>query len=264
MKLYSLLRYSPGLACQELRKLSKVELREFDRSSPRRKRVSGPRGVVMSRGARARALTWVMLLIIPATLAGFAGSAYAQPGDPGVQPSATAPEAVTLRWATLGLQSTVDLYGDGSANFTVPLPMGLTPTRLQGMIHTPTNISAGYVEIDDGDGKFLASVDLPPAAPGVAMVPFDVDISAARVRESSVDLTFTTRATEVADRNCGPTQHVVLSDLATVFAGTQLPPTTIANFFPTVLQKVTIYLPTDAKSAEQEAVLTLVSTLERI
>ena len=72
--------------------------------------------------------------------------------------------------------------------------MGLTATRLQGMIHTPMNISAGYVEVDDGDGKFLASVDLPPAAPGVAMAPFDVDISAARVRDSSVDLTFTIRA----------------------------------------------------------------------
>ena len=221
----------------------------------------------MSRGAATRALAWVTLLVIPATLAGsVAGSADAQPGDPGdagVQTSA-APGAVTLRWPTLGLQSTVDLYGDGSADFTVPLPIGLTATRLQGMIHTPTNISAGYVEIDDGDGKFLASVDIPPAAPGLAMVPFDVDISAARVRDSSVDLTFTTRASEVLDRNCGPTQHLVLSDLATVFAGTQLPPTTIANFFPTVLQKVTIYAPTDANSAEQQAVLTLASTLERI
>ncbi|AEV71900.1 hypothetical protein MycrhN_1279 [Mycolicibacterium rhodesiae NBB3] len=218
----------------------------------------------MSRGAAVRALAWVILLVIPAALAGpVAGSSYAQPGDPGAQTSA-APGVVTLRWPTLGLQSNVDLYGDGNVDFTVPLPMGLTATRLQGMIHTPTNISAGYVEIADGDGKFLASVDLPSAAPGVAMVPFDVDIAAARVRDSSVDLTFTTRATEVLDRNCGPTQHVMLSDLATVFAGTQLPPTTIANFFPTVLQKVTIYSPTDANSAEQEAVLTLTSTLERI
>ena len=30
------------------------------------------------------------------------------------------------------------------------------------MIHTPVNISGGYVEIDDGDGKFLSSIDLPP------------------------------------------------------------------------------------------------------
>ena len=56
----------------------------------------------------------------------------------------------------------------------------------------------------------------------------------------------------------------MLSDLATVFAGTQLPVTTIANFFPPVLEKVTIYAPTDANSAEQQAVLTLVSTLARI
>ena len=218
----------------------------------------------MRRGATARALAWVILLVLPSLLAGsVAGPAYAKPGDPG-EPTAPPPGAVTLRWPTLGLQSTVDLYGDGSASFTVPLPLGLAATRLQGMIHTPVNISGGYVEIDDGDGKFLASIDLPPAAPGLAQVPFDVDISSARVQGSSVDLTFTTRGRDAIDRNCGPTQHLVLSDMATVFTGTQLPPNTIATFFSTVIQRVTIYAPTDASSAEQQAVLTLASTLERI
>ena len=206
-----------------------------------------------------------MILLLVPTMLGvpLAGSTHAAPGEP-TDPAPPPSGAVTLRWPTLGLQSTVDLYGDGSANFTVPLPLGLAATRLQGMIHTPVNISGGYVEIDDGDGKFLSSIDLPPAAPGLAMVPFDVDISAARVRESSVDLTFTTRGRDAIDRNCGPTQHLVLSDLATVFDGVQLPPNSIATFFPTVIQKVTIYAPTDADSAEQQAVLTLASTLERI
>ena len=217
----------------------------------------------MRRGATARVFAWVILLVLPMLGVSLAGPAYAAPGDP-TNPAPPPPGAVTLRWPTLGLQSTVDLYGDGSANFTVPLPLGLSATRLQGMIHTPVNISGGYVEIDDGDGKFLASIDLPPAAPGLAIVPFDVDISAARVHQSSVDLTFTTRGRDAIDRNCGPTQHLVLSDMATVFTGTQLPPTTIATFFPTVIERVTIYAPSDANSAEQQAVLTLASTLERI
>ncbi|MCB0934858.1 MAG: hypothetical protein KDB55_02425 [Mycobacterium sp.] len=218
----------------------------------------------MSRGAAARALASVILFVVSAMLGGsVTGSAYAAPSEP-TDPAPPPPGAVTLRWPTLGLQSTVDLYGDGSAKFTVPLPLGLAATRLQGMIHTPTNISGGYVEVDDGEGGFLASIDLPPAVPGLALVPFDVDISAARVRESSVELTFTTRGRDPIDRNCGPTQHLVLSDLATVFTGVQLPPNSIATFFPTVIERVTIYAPTDANSAEQQAVLTLASTLERI
>ena len=96
------------------------------------------------------------------------------------------------------------------------------------------------------------------------MTPFDVDISAARVRGSSIDLSFTIRARDDADRVCGPLQRLTLSDLATVFTGTQPPVTTIANFFPSVLEQVTIYAATDANSAEQQAVLTLVSTLARI
>ena len=81
----------------------------------------------MSRGAVARALAWVMLLVMPATLAGsVAGSAYAQPGDPGDPGDQTsaAPGAVTLRWPSLGLQSTVDLYGDGSAISLCRCPWG--------------------------------------------------------------------------------------------------------------------------------------------
>ncbi|MCV7042286.1 hypothetical protein BST36_24705 [Mycolicibacterium moriokaense] len=212
-----------------------------------------------------------MVLVAPATFAGpVIGSAYAQPGDVGdagdQAPIAPAPNegGVTLPWPALGLPSTIELYGDSTASYTVPLPAGLSATRLQGMIHTPSNIAAGYLEIDDGDGKFLAAVDLPPAAPGLVRTPFDVDISAARIRPSSVRLSFTVHASDSGDRVCGPAQRLTLSDLATVYAGTQLPVTTIANFFPPVLERVTIYTPTDANPAEQQAALTLVSTLARL
>lgn len=215
----------------------------------------------MSRNVLFHAFVSLMVLVLPATIVGpLAGSAYAAP-DPDSPTSATA-TGVTLPWPALGLNSTMSLYGDSSSDFTLPLPAGLNASRLQGMIHEPTNIAAGYLEIADGDGKFLASVELPPA--GSPVVPFDVDISAARVRASSVDLSFTVRARDAGDRVCGPTQRVELSDLATVFVGVQLPATTIASFFPPVIGKVTVYAPTDANSAEQQAVLTLVSALARM
>ncbi|APE19277.1 hypothetical protein [Mycolicibacterium pallens] len=215
-----------------------------------------------------RALAAIVLLVTVAPLMGsVAGPAHAEPGDAGGQTQVVDVAndgRVTLPWATLGLQPTLEFYGGGSTSVTLPVPAGLTVARLQGLIHAPINIDAGYLEIDGGDGKFLASVDLPPAGAPQAVTPFDVDISAALAQASSVDLTLTVRARNTGELNCGPVQRLTLSDLATVFAGTQLPVTTVASFFPPVLGKVTIYAATDASPAEQQAVLTLVSTLARL
>ena len=153
---------------------------------------------------------------------------------------------------------------DSTTSFTVPLPTGLTAARVQGLIHQPMNINAGFLEVDDGDGNFLGAVELPPAASAQPVTPFDLDISAARVRASSIDLSFTVRPRDSAGEVCGPLQQVVLSDMATVFTGIEPPATTVASFFPPVLERVTIYAPTDADAAEQQSVLTLVSTLARL
>ncbi|WP_422742541.1 hypothetical protein ACN27E_14870 [Mycobacterium sp. WMMD1722] len=213
----------------------------------------------MTRSVLARALAaMVMVLLLPMTLAdSLAGSASAQPADGGE------PTGVTLPWSALGMPTSLSLYGDGRSSYSVKVPAGLTAVRLQGMVHTPTEITEGFLEIDDGDGNFLASVDIPQMAPGVVMTPFDVDISAARVKDSSVDLSFVIRARDNGDRVCRPLPRLELSNLATVFAGTQLPVTTVANFFAPVLARVTIYAPVDANAAEQQAVLTLASALGR-
>ena len=221
----------------------------------------------MSRCVVARVLASVMLLVAPITLAGaVAGPASAQPGDDvSVQPADDGnPAGISMPWSTLGLQPTVSLYGDGESTFSVDVPSGLTATRLQGMIHTPLNFTAGYVEINDAEGNFVASIDVPPVAPGLVMAPFDIDISRASVRGSSVGLSFAIRARDDGDRNCDPLPRLELSNLTTVFAGTQLPVTTVANFFAPVLERITIYAAADASSAEQQAVLTLSSAIARL
>jgi len=216
----------------------------------------------MSRRSGARVLASVLLLFLPATSAGsVAGLAQAQPGN---ATDMSDPPGVRLAWPTLGLEPETFLGADSSASFTVPVPNGLTAARLQGLVHAPMNIDAGYLEVNDGDGKFLAAVDLPPAGSAQAVTPLDVDISTARVRASTVNLTLTVRPLDYADRFCGPLQQLTLSDLATTFTGTESAATTIANFFPPVLEQVTIYAPTDADAAEQQSVLTLVSTLTRL
>ncbi|RAV15175.1 hypothetical protein DQP55_07380 [Mycolicibacterium sp. GF69] len=215
----------------------------------------------MSRRTVARAsisAISTILFFLPALLAGpVLGPAFAQPDDPG-------PPDVTLTWSTLGLESQTYLSPNSATSFAVPVPAGLKAVRLQGVMHAPMNIDGGYLEINDGGGRVLAAVDLPPATSDRAVTPLDVDISAARTRGSTVDLSFTLRTRETGDRFCGPLQQLFISDLAAVFAGAESPATTVANFFPPVLERVVIYAPADADAAEQESVLTVASALTRL
>uniref|UniRef100_A0A5Q5BMZ4 Cellulose biosynthesis cyclic di-GMP-binding regulatory protein BcsB n=2 Tax=unclassified Mycobacterium TaxID=2642494 RepID=A0A5Q5BMZ4_MYCSS len=178
---------------------------------------------------------------------------------------AAGPE-VALPWRTLGLPGDITLVGaDTNQDFTVPVPTGFAAIRLRGLIHAPVDLGAGFVEISDSTGRSLATVNLPAVAPDQAVVPFDVDIAAGRVNASKLGLSFTVReaALPVGDR-CGLGERVTLSDLATVFTGVEPAPTTVATFFPPVLQRLTIYAPIDADDAEEQAVLTLASAVARM
>jgi hypothetical protein len=189
------------------------------------------------------------------------GAAHAQP--PGSEPDPGAD--VTLPWATLGLPDEITLVGaNNNQDFALPVPSGFNVTRLRGLIHAPVDFGAGFVEIYDGGGRFLATVNLPPVAADQAVVPFDVDISAAQMSGSAVEMSFTVREVGVTpEQRCGLGQTVTISDLAAVFAGNEPAQNTIASFFPPVLQRLTIYAPSNADRAEQQAVLTLASAVAR-
>ncbi|TFV59670.1 hypothetical protein E4P42_07170 [Mycobacterium sp. PS03-16] len=173
---------------------------------------------------------------------------------------------VTLPWRTLGLPGDVTLVGaDANQDFSVPVPNGFAAVRLRGLIHAPVDFGAGFVEISDSSGTFLGTVNLPAVAPEQAVVPFDIDISPARVRTAELGLSFAVReAPRPATERCGLGERVRLSDLAVVYAGIEPAPTTVATFFPAVLQRLTIYAPIDADDAEEQAVLTLASAVARM
>ena len=175
-------------------------------------------------------------------------------------------EDTTLPWTALGLPREITLVGaDTTQEVTLPVPSGLNAIRLRGLIHAPVGFGAGFVEIDDSRGEALATVDLPAATPSQAAVPFDVDIAAARVSGSALGLSLAVRQAEIPpEQPCGIGERLVISDLAAVFTGTESPSTSIATFFPPVLQRLVIYAPIDADGAEQQAVLTLTSAFARM
>lgn len=213
----------------------------------------------------ARALMSAMLVIVPAVSAGsLVAPAYAEPVDvppPPGQPS------LTLPGPELGMKSEIYVAPENPEKLTVPIPAGLTAVRLRGTIKAPLNLDAGTLDISDDGGKLLASIDLPPGASSRPTTPLDVDISAAR-RGSPIGLTFALRPRfdpqMYTNSYCWPRQQLVLSDLSMLFTGAEAPATTVADFFPAVLQRATIYTPVDAETDEQQAVLTLVSTLARL
>jgi len=195
-----------------------------------------------------------VLLLVPAPLA------VAQPAT---TDEPVAADVMSLPWTTLGLPGEIGIISpDTPQSFSVPIPLGTTAQRLLGRIDLPVDSPAGYLEIQDSQGTFLAAVDLPPVAAGRVTVPLDVDISAARVTGSSIGVSLTARQIN-DDLRCRPRQQITITDLSTVFIGDEPAPITIATFFPPVLERVNIYAPDDANQSEQQAVLTLASELAR-
>ncbi|GAT11176.1 hypothetical protein H7I77_23805 [Mycolicibacterium novocastrense] len=216
----------------------------------------------MKRGSLLAAVSAVLLLTIPVAAAAalVAPAASAQP-DP---PPAPGAEDLRLSWSSLGLPSDVRFVSaNTNQDFRMPLPAGFTPRRLQGQIHAPVNFGPGFVEIEDARGTFLGAVNLPTVSPDQAVVPFDVDLSQAPSTSSPLTLSFTVRQNTGEGQICGPGQELHISQLTTIYAGAEPPPTTVDTFFAPVLQRLTIYAPGDADRSEQEAVLALASAVER-
>lgn len=211
----------------------------------------------MDRDDRPRkSLAWLSALTLLVSILISAPPVHAQPPEPAT--------GLTLSWPALGLSNDLNLAGaNNNQDATVPVPAGFTPRRLTGLMRAPMNFGPGFMEIRDSRGTVVSAVDLPPVTSGQAVTPFDVDISAAQVERSSLRLTFTVRQVDSRGQICGPEQKLGLTDLATLFDGTDTPPVTVAGFFPPVLQRVTIYTPVGADRAEQQAVLTVASAVAR-
>jgi len=218
--------------------------------------------VVVSRAAGVRKVWSVLLSVLMVAALGAPATAHADP----LNSNPAGGDQLAVPWIAVGLPQAFTLVGaNTNQDFTLPVPGGFTVTRLRGLIHAPIDVGAGFVEIDDSRGTLLATVDLPPMAPASAVVPFDVDVSSARVADASMRLSFTVREAGLPpEQRCGLGERVQISDLSAVYAGTEPAPTTIAGFLPPVLQKLTIYTPIDANSSEEQAALTLVAAVARL
>ncbi len=165
--------------------------------------------------------------------------------------------APTLSLTDLGTSNTLTFYSQSStANVVFPVPVGLIPTSLNVTVNFPFNLRSGTLAVMQGD-RVISKLGLPL----VDMAPLVIPLPGVAVIDDAVSLTL--KLSSMADdRYCIDWNNPVEFINTTVtFAGTELAPTTIADFLPRVLRKVTIAVPANPTPAESDTAVQLAASL---
>jgi hypothetical protein len=181
--------------------------------------------------------------------------------DPAVQEIPTEPGTyVEVGWRQLGTADRITLVGTNQpAEASIPVPPGLAPTTLTGVITAVTDVVSGSVDVIDRRGIVLGTVAVPADA---AVVPFAVDIAAADVTDGETKLSFALRDREPAAENrCGRLPSLTLQHLTTGYSGVVTHPAVVADFLPRYVDGLHIWVGPDPTADEQQAALTLVAEL---
>lgn len=202
-----------------------------------------------------RILAVVGVVVIAATP--YPATGHGAPGDDPHGTQAT----VSLGWRQLGMSSAVYFSAPNAAQtLTIPVPDGIAPTTLSGVLHSANNIPAGYLEAEDTDGRFLGTIPVPDIAAGQSTVPFTLNVAPVPVRDDAAYVRLILRVTG-GDAVCGPPPSLIVSDLAATFTGVIAPPTTVQQFFPLIAPTVDLYVDPKPNRAETQTALNLVTAL---
>lgn len=185
-------------------------------------------------------------------------------GGVAVAPAVAAPGdgPTTLDWRQLGMGNSVSFdSADVPVGVSIPVPEGMSPTRLSGVVASATNVSDAFIQVARSDGTIVGTVVVPRFGPRQLSTPFSVPLSAVPVGDNGrADLRLTLRNGD-DDSVCGPIPDVSLTDLNVAYAGVASSPRTIQEFFGTVVGDVTIVTPQDPSAAVAQATLGTVAAI---
>lgn len=179
-------------------------------------------------------------------------TAAAAPGD---DPSLVSSPTLNLR--ALGANPDIALYGlQGSQTLTIPVPRGLIPAELAGTVQLPVNTRGGTLEVTQ-DQRVLSRVPLPPD-----QSPITIPLTGARVVENAVTVQLNSYLT-LPDGYCAydPTNPLRLVDGDVRFTGAEQPPTSVADFLPPVLGKLTLFVPANPSQPESNAAIQIATAV---
>lgn len=183
---------------------------------------------------------------------GVAAPAAAAPGD----------GTTTLDWRQLGMGTSVTIDGaDVPAGVSIPVPQGMSPTTLTGVVATATNVTDAFIQVARTDGTIIGTILVPRFGPRQLSTPFSVPLSAVPVGDNGrADLRLTLR-NGTDDSVCGPVPDVTLTNLNVGFRGVASVPDTIQDFFGTVVNRVTVHTPVDPSPAAAQTTLGVVAAI---
>ncbi|BBY95826.1 membrane protein [Mycobacterium gallinarum] len=178
---------------------------------------------------------------------------HAAPGDAG-----QLADAPTLSLTTLGADTDIALYGlQGTQTITVPVPKGLTPGALTADVELPPYVRGGTLIVTQ-DRRTLSRIELLAAE----NTPLSIPLTGARVVDDTVTFTVRSRLLpEEGDCLYDSTIPLQLSDAAIDYTGKETAPTMVADFLPTVLEKMTIFVPQQPTAAESDAAVQMTTAV---
>lgn len=176
------------------------------------------------------------------------GIAVAEPED-----DMSLANSPTLSLRTIGLESTVSLYGiEGLQALSVPVQPGLVPAELVATVALPVNALGGTLEVSQGE-RIISRVPLP-----VDQTQIVIPLSGARIVDNAVTVLLRSYLT-LPDGYCvfDASNPLRLIGTEVRYTGQELAPTTIADFLPPVLQRLTLAVPPNPSAAESDAAVRL-------
>lgn len=182
------------------------------------------------------------------------GAAPAAAADPATDAAAVAP---TLSLQALGLDSTVAFYGEtSSTTLSIPVPPGMAPASLQFTTSLPFAMQSATLTVAQDD-RLITKIGLPLTD----LAPLQIPLAGATVVDDAVSVTLTLSALSV-DRFClDQLNPVQLINGSVTYSGTQVVPTTVADFLPPVLNLITIAVPASPSLAESDAAVHVAAAL---
>lgn len=207
-----------------------------------------------------------VLAAVVTTLAAFP-AATAQPPAPAPPPDAAPPaepappaaQEMTLALPALGMGRSLVFPGQQhEVSLTIPVLPGLAPTALVAVVQLPPYVARGTLEVSSGE-RLLDRVNLPlerdaPVRISLAGAEIENNAIAVRLRSALVS----EPGTCITDWLGRP---LTLSNPAVLYSGREAQPTTVADFLPPVLDRLTVYVPERLSEVESAAALALSSAV---
>ena len=160
-------------------------------------------------------------------------------------------DSPTLALTDLGANSTIAFYGQqGSETINLPVSPGLVPDVLTATVELPVNVRSASITVSQDD-RTISRVNAPTEFGAPVVIP----LAGVQIRDNAVKLVLRAYLLPVEGYCLNPTNPLRLANVAVRYSGTELPPSTVAEFLPPILDKLTVFVPESPTQSESDAAL---------